>query len=125
MKCKTCGHEMKEEPIKIKELNLEVQRPQKWVKPYNEIVIPKGWRNIKVWELWFILDGSKYMDNFLGYYKGKYNYFYCEQTSWAKKNNRLSRLSLDGDLVLYSGWSGGDLGNSDGDGRVVFCRDLK
>ena len=111
--------------IKIKELGIEVTYPIVWTKPYNEIIIPKGWRKIKVWELWFILDGSKYMDEFLGDFNGKYNYFWCEQTDYAKNNNYASRLYLNWVLVLDSGDWGGSLSDSNDDGRVCLVRELK
>src|SRR3990167_4333213 len=105
MKCKYCKQEMPEKISKtmaINDLGLEVTYPIEWTKPYDEIIIPKGWRKIKVWELWFILDGSKYMDKFLGEYKGQFNYFWCEQTDYAKKNDYASGLSLYRNLDLSS-----------------------
>ena len=90
-----------------------------WDKPYNEIVIPKGMRLIKLWELFKLLD-SKYSDKFLGNYKGKWNYFWCEQTKYAKLNNRSSGLCLVRGLDLYSGDV--SLAYSDDCGRVVFVK---
>lgn len=87
------------ETIKIPELNLEVTRTQEWTKPYNKIIVPEGWRKIKVQELWFILDGSKYVDDFLGDFKGKWNRFWCEQTHYDKENNYSRWLCSDDDLV--------------------------
>src|SRR3990167_184493 len=111
--------------IKIKELGIEVTYPIVWTKPYNEIIIPKGWRKIEIWELWFILDGSKYMDKFLGKFKGEFNYFWCEQADYAKKKNYSSRLYLSRNLNLASRYWNVNLSYSDEDGRVVFARDLK
>lgn len=107
--------------LKIKELGIEVTKPIEWTKPYNQIEVPKGWRKIKVWELWFILDGSQYIDEFLGDFKGKRNWFWCEQTDYAKKNNYSSGLYLYWGLYVGSGYVG--LANSVGDGRVVFVKD--
>lgn len=114
---------LKEDTIIIKELGIEVTKPKDWTKPYNQIEVPTGWRKIKVWELFYILDGSKYMDDFLGDYKGKWNYFWCERTDFAKKNNYFSGLGLYWDLDLDSNWN--SLVDSNDGGRVCFCRSVK
>ena len=123
-RCKTCGHEIepKMETMKIKEFNLEITKPITWTKTFGEIVIPKGFRLFKLWELWRLLE-SKYGDEFLGEFKGQCNYFFCEQTKYAKKKNFLSGLYLYGVLDLYS--ISDSLAGSSGSGRVAFCRDLK
>ena len=108
--------------MRIPELKIEVTKPVKWIKPCNKIVAPKGFRKIKVWELWFILDGSRYMDEFLKDFKGKYNWFWCEQTNYANKNNYSSGLVLGWGLGLVSDVD--NLAGSNGRGRVVFTRDL-
>ncbi len=124
MKCKTCGHELKEKrTLKIKELKIEVTYPAEYTGQYNKIEIPKGWKLINVRDLWWILDESKYMNDFLGNFKGEWNRFWCEQTKHDKKAKQSRWLVLDGYLVLYSDW--GNLDYSDSDGRVVFVRDLK
>lgn len=113
--------------MKIPELNIEVTKPIEWTKTIGEIIAPKGWRVIKQSELFYILDKSKYMNDFLGDFKGKWNLFYCTHSNEEKTNGKsgLSGLDLDGDLGLYSDWNGNDLAYSDGDGRVAFARDLK
>ena len=109
--------------IKIKEIGIEVTYPKTWTKPYNKIEIPEGWRMIRVLELFFILDGSKYMNKFLGKLKGKWNYFWCEQTHCAKRIKASSALYLECDLDLkLDSWGFKD---SIEGGRVVFCRSLK
>jgi hypothetical protein len=123
MKCKTCGHEIaKTEELELfesKVLGLTLTKIQDWNKPYNEIVIPEGFRKIKIWELWQLLE-SEEMDKFLGDYKGKYNWFWCEQTNYAKKNGYSSGLCLDWNLDLYS--VDGGLADSGDGGRVVFVK---
>ena len=109
--------------IIIKELGIEVTKPKVWNKPYNRIKIPKGFRLIKVWELWFILDGSKYLHEFLGKFKGIYNWFWCEQTTYGKKYNYASWLCVVRNLSLDSG--GQNLASSDKYGRVVFVKEKK
>jgi len=43
-------------PFKCKELNLEITPLKEWTKPYNEIVIPKGWRLLKTHECIFLIE---------------------------------------------------------------------
>ena len=110
--------------LKVKEWNLEITPIQDWNKPYNQIIIPKGFRKIKVWELWRLLE-SKYADEFLGDYKGEYNRFWCEQTNYDKedKENGYSRwLYFDWSLDLGSG--NDVLADSNVNGRVIFCKDI-
>ncbi len=128
--CRHYGSEIadKAKTIKIPELNIEVTKPIKWTKTVGELLESDlyknhkkdGWEIIEKWQLWFILDGSKYMNKFLGNFKGKWNLFYCAPSNYTKLNKlpSLSRLDLD--------WNDGyDLAVSDGDGRVVLCRGLK
>ncbi len=118
MKCKHCGSEIKKPKLfKSKVLNLELTQIQDWDKPYNEIEIPKGFRLIKVEELWKLLD-SKEADSFLGNYKGEYNWFHCAQTKNDKREKWGRRLCLGRGLNLSS--DDEDLASSYGDGRVVF-----
>jgi len=107
--------------LKIPELNIEVTKIQDWIKPYNEIVIPKGFRLIEDYELMWLI--RKATTKFLGKYKGEYNYFWIAQTPYVKANNYSSGLYLNGNLGLYLYDDG--LSDSDEDGRVVFVRDLK
>lgn len=122
-KCKHCGHEIEEKKtIKMPEFNIEITEIQDWSKPYNEIIAPKGFRKIEVWELWRILD-SKYRDKVLGEYKEKSNYFWCEQTEYDKRNNYSRWLYLSRGLNLGS--NNDVLAVSYSGGRVIFCRSLK
>jgi hypothetical protein len=105
--------------FKSKVLDLTITKIIDWNKPYNEIVIPKGFRLIKVWELMKLLE-SKERDKFLDSYKSKYNWFWCEQTTYAKANNYFSWLYMDGDL--YIGSNSEYLASSYSDGRVVFVK---
>jgi len=108
-------------PFKCKELNLEITPLKEWTKPYNEIVIPKGWRLLKTHECIFLIEEG-YRDELIGKFKKDCNYIYVQQTNYAKKNNYLSRV--------YFYWSGSvnssydNLQNSNDDGRVAFCREL-
>ncbi len=124
--CLSCGQEVKETGelkfTEYPEFGIEVSQIIDWDKPYNEIVVPEGCRLMDVWELWRLLE-SKYSDAFLGAYKGKYNYFWCEQTKYAKENNYSSGLSLYWYSYLLSYYE--DLASSHSYGRVAFVRDLK
>jgi hypothetical protein len=102
--------------------DLEITPIKTWTKPYYKIKVPKGFRKIKVQELWDLLESDK-SEDFLGEYKGKSNWFWCEQTKWAKRNNYASGLCLGRDLDLDSG--SGSLAHSIGNGRVVFVKDGK
>ena len=110
------------ELFKSKVLGLTLTKIKTWDKPYNEIIVPEGFRMIKIWELWQLLE-SKERDKFLGDYKGKYNYVWCEQTNYAKLNNHSSGLCLYGSLSVDS--YGGDLAGSSSVGRVVFVKEEK
>ncbi len=107
------------ELFESKVLGLDITNIQDWDKPYNEIVVPEGYRKIKIWELWELLE-SEERDDFLGEYKGKYNNFWCEQTNYAKLNNYSSRLCLNGNLGVYS--DDDELAGSGDGGRVVFVK---
>jgi hypothetical protein len=108
------------ETKKIKELNIRITKPEIWIKPYKDIVIPKGMRLIKVWELFWIFE-SKYKD-FLFSEKGWLD-FACKQLDCDIKNNysRWVYRSGDGDLVA----GGGSLLSASSDGRVVFVKGAK
>jgi len=99
--------------------NLELTYPQSWTKQYNEIVIPEGFRLIRIWELWELLE-SKQADDFLGDLKGKFCYFWCEQTSYAKKYSFSSGLFLGRYLSVVS--SNEYLANSNSYGQVVMVK---
>ena len=108
-------------PFKCKELNLEITPLKEWTKPYNEIVIPKGWRLLKTHECIFLIEEG-YRDELIGKFKKDCNYIYVQQTNYAKKNNYLSRV--------YFYWNGSVNSNNDnlqgssGNCRVAFCREL-
>jgi hypothetical protein len=108
--------------IKIPELSIEITKPIPWTKPYNEIVCPKGFRKIKIWELIYIFE-SDYCDEFLGKDKDEWISVWCEQTKYAKKNNYAVRSYRAG--IGYWCADSGDLAVSGAYARVVFVRDLK
>jgi len=103
---------------------LKVSNIIKWTKPYDEIIVPRGCRLIKQWELFKLLEEDyEIADEFLGDYKGKYNLFWTEQSRFAKSYNYTSGLYLGGGLYLSSGNE--DLAYSDVGGRVVFVKEVK
>ena len=107
--------------IKIKELGIEVRKPIKWTKQYNEIEKPKGWRLPHVWELFQIHEMPEYKYFIFG--EEGYLHFWCEQLSIDKKN--------DWSRVLYRNWyldlvaRNDDLAFSYSGGRVSFVRELE
>ena len=107
--------------FRCKELNLEITPLKEWTKPYNEIVIPKGWRLLKTHEYFYLIEEG-YENQLIGKFKNEYNYAWTQQTNYAKKNNYASRVFLYGDAEVSSGY--GDLQNSNDYGRVAFCRKL-
>ena len=118
MKCPKCGYEGLE-LFESKVLGLTITKIQDWDKPYKEIVIPEGYRMIKVWELLKLVE-SEECNNFLGKYSETYNYFLCAQTKYAKENSRSSWLYLNNNLNFDS--VNGDLANYEEVGRVVFVK---
>lgn len=123
MKCTKCNQEIKKpKTLKIKELKIEVTYPVEHTAKYSEISIPAGWRLINVRDLWWILDSSKYLDDFLGNFKGKWNRFWCEQTVIDKRKKQSRWLNLNRDLGLGSLWD--YLDDSNSSGRVVFAKNL-
>ena len=107
--------------IKIKELGIEITKPKKWTKQYNEIKIPKGWERLPhVWELFQIHEG-KHKEFIFG--EEGWLGFPCEQLSIDKKNKwsrwfyRYEYEDLDA--------RDGNLSYSDSDGRVCFVREIK
>ena len=106
--------------FRCKELNLEITSLKEWTKSYNKIIIPRGWRLLKTHECIFLLEEG-YKDKLLGKFKG-YNYIWCSQTNYAKKNGYLSGVFLgrNGSVVSYDD----NLQGSDDYGRVAFCREL-
>jgi hypothetical protein len=91
-------------------------------KTFKEISMPKGCRLMRIWEFAKLIESDE-SDEFLGEFKGQYNYFFLEQTKYAKANNYLFRAYLNS----VGDWSArdGNLADSNGDGRVVFCREKK
>jgi hypothetical protein len=116
----------KNKPIKIDTKNLfkfkdlEITKIVDWNKPYNEIVCPKGFRLIKVQELWDLLDSDK-NDEFLGDYKGKYSRFWCEQTKVDKIKGYARRLCRNDSGWFNASWSD-DLDYSGENCRVCFVK---
>ena len=105
--------------FRCKELNLEITSLKEWTKSYNKIIIPRGWRLLKTHECIFLLEEG-YKDKLLGKFKG-YNYIWCSQTNYAKKNGYSSRVYLNRSGVV----SVDDcLRDSSDYGRVAFCREL-
>ena len=70
--------------FRCKELNLEITPLKKWTKPYNEIVIPKGWRLLKTHEYFYLIEEG-YENQLIGKFKNEYNYAWTQQTNYAKK----------------------------------------
>lgn len=103
----------------IKILDMEITPIEEYTGRYCNIKVPKGFRLIKRWELMKILDSDQ-ADDFLGKFKGQWNWFWCAQSWRDERNNRASRLCLSGDL--YVGASSGDLAISGDGGRVVFAK---
>lgn len=108
--------------IKIKELNIEVTYLEEWTEPYNKIKVPKGWKLIEIWQLAYILE-SKYCNEFLGKFKGKYSLFWCSQTKFAKDNGYSCGVNRGWSGSWDADWDG--LVGSGGDGRVAFVREMK
>jgi len=104
----------------IKELGIEITKPKKWIKPYNEIKIPKGWRLPYVWEL-FQIHESEHKDFIFG--EEGWLEFACEQLSIDKEQERSRWLYRNRYLNLYAGNK--DLTLSDSDGRVCFVRKIE
>jgi hypothetical protein len=91
-------------------------------KTFKEISIPKGCRLMRIWEFAKLIE-SKESDEFLGEFKGQYNYFFLEQTKYAKANSFIVGACLYGGGAWN--YDNGSLANSSDDGRVVFCREKK
>lgn len=102
--------------------NLEVSQIKDHQETFDKIVIPQGCRLMRIWEFAKLIESDE-SDEFLGDYKGKWSYFYLEQTKYAKKNNYVASACVvrDGDWVSIDV----DLAYSGDDGRVVFVRDLE
>jgi len=107
--------------FRCKELNLEITPLKEWTKPYNEIVIPKGWRLLKTHEYFYLIEEG-YENQLIGKFKNEYNYAWTQQTNYAKKNNYASRVCFDRDGYVYSNVV--NLQYSYDVGRVAFCRKL-
>ena len=107
--------------FRCKELNLEITPLKEWTKPYNEIVIPKGWRLLKTHEYFYLIEEG-YENQLIGKFKNEYNYAWTQQTNYAKKNNYASRVYFDRNGIVYSNYD--YLQNSYDNGRVAFCRKL-
>jgi len=91
-------------------------------KTFKEISIPKGCRLMRIWEFAKLIESDE-RDEFLGEFKGQYNYFFLEQTKYGKANSFIARACL----CRNGGWGSGngDLACSNDNGRVVFCREKK
>jgi hypothetical protein len=91
-------------------------------KTFKEISIPKGCRLMRIWEFAKLIESDE-RDEFLGEFKGQYNYFFLEQTKYGKANSFIARAYLS----RGGGWSSNDddWASSDNSGRVVFCREKK
>lgn len=93
--------------------DLEITRIIDWDKSYDEIVIPKGFRLIKIQELVEILESDQ-EDEFLGAYKDKFGYFWC-----AKNKHGVLRLSRGSSGNWYASWA---VRGSVDAGRVVYVK---
>lgn len=103
-------------------LNIDITPLQEWTKPYNEIVIPKGYRLAHDWEVIYIARQEKYARLLFPNIGEQYYFVWCHQTPSDVTKGYARRLCLDGDLDLDS--YGGVLAGSGGDGRVAFVRDV-
>ena len=119
-KCKECGHEIKVNLIKIPELKIELKY-EKWSESYEDLLhnIPKGFRLMKCSEFFKIAE----LDLLDKITKEKSIDIYLEQLPIDVKNKYSRVLYRNGDLGLSA--RGRDLTVSDGDGRVIFVRELK
>ena len=106
--------------FKCKELNLEITPVKEWTKPYNEIVIPKGWRLLKTHECIFLIEEG-YKNELIRKLK-EYNWIWVQQTNYAKENNYSSRVYFFRNGNVSSNYD--NLQDSYGSGRVAFCREL-
>ena len=104
------------ELIKFKKLGIEVDFEQNQnEKKFDEIIIPKGWRMLRLCELEEVmnyivehkLDIGSYFEQPINQFKRKY-----VARFWA--------ISVGAGLYCY-----GDPGNSDSSLGVIFCRDIK
>lgn len=120
MKCTTCGHEIATVAcsISIPELNIEITPLQEWTKPYNKIVIPKGWRLAHDWELLWITRHDAYNKQLFPKMGDEYYYVWCA----SFKKGYASRLYLNRSLNASSDWD--NLAVSIEGGRVAFVRDV-
>ena len=127
MKCKECGHELKEnknKTIKIKELNIEVEIEyhQKDVSP-KDIIIPKGWRLLTLNE--FFVCYNKYSDKFKDL-NNKTDEYVLQPIENIKQKFPYCNLwfdSVDNGSNLYLG--NRDLSYSNRALGVRFCKEIK
>ena len=91
-------------------------RIYKWSKPVKDFLIPKGFRMAEFQEFVDLYDSDLIKLESYGHYFVRH--FSKKQ---QKKEYCLSRLYLDGDLILNSNFV--SLAGSDGDGRVVLIKE--
>ena len=117
-KCKTCGHEIKEISIKIKELKIEVETQiHDRGKKLSDIEIPKGWRLLKAEEIIFLFNNYEKKLNL------SYTWEFIEQPFNKFKDKLVAWFLADsGRAYLYCGGYPGGSSSSLG---VRFCKEIK
>jgi hypothetical protein len=120
-KCKHYGHEIKmtNKKLKLTKVNGLLLTKIQLAKDYTEgeMICPKGFEMITLLEGIAIME-SKDKNFFLNYEKGTWRVFWCKQTKQDKKDGIVRSLcrGSSGSWAAY----GGDLANSNEDGRVVL-----
>jgi len=107
--------------FKCKKLNLEIAPLKEWTKSYNKIIIPKGWRLLKIYEFAYLIEEG-YKKELIGKFINEYNHIWLQQTKYAKDNNYSFGAYLGDDGNWYASDDG--LPSSVDYGRVAFCREL-
>ena len=116
MKCPHCKKETSTKLVKFKGLKIEVDFEQKFNgKKFKDIVIPKGWRLLKIEEVGEVMNYA--LDNNLEIYS------FFEQPIKKYKDKKVARFYADSDYC-YLGCGGGSW-FSNSDLGVIFCRSIK
>ena len=122
MKCKECGHELKEnKTIKIKELKIEVETEiHDKNKCLKDIEIPEGWRLLRIDEIIFLFNNKKY--NKLLNLKDTWE-FIEQPFELNKENSLVGRFCADS--VRVGLYCCGHPRFADASLGVRFCKEIK